>query len=107
MKESWEKIKKKCWPPGKDQLLIAVLVGLLLAVVAIPAEEKKPEAEEMSGEPEAETGAALPEGDYESRMEQKLEELLSQVEGVGQVRVMLTFEGTGEKLLEYDVMFFV
>lgn len=40
--------------------------------------------------------------DYERRMEQKLEELLSSVEGVGEVRVMLTFEGSGEKTVEKD-----
>ncbi len=36
-------------------------------------------------------------------MEQRLEELLEKVEGVGQVQVMLTFEGTGEKKVEKDV----
>ena len=35
-------------------------------------------------------------------MEEKLEEILSRVEGVGQVQVMLTFEGTGEKKVEKD-----
>ena len=41
------KIKEKYWPPGKDQLLILVLVGLLLAVIAIPV-EKKGTADEIS-----------------------------------------------------------
>ena len=35
-------------------------------------------------------------------MEQRLEELLGNVEEVGQVRVMLTFQGTGEKIVEKD-----
>lgn len=102
MKERWENIKKRCWPPGKDQLLIVVLLGLLLAVIVIPTEEKKPKTGEAGSTQETETAADLPDGDYESRMEQKLEELLTQVEGVGQVRVMLTFEGTGEKQVEKD-----
>ena len=39
---------------------------------------------------------------YEEQMEKKLEDLLSRVEGVGQVRVMLTFEGSGERKVEKD-----
>ncbi len=97
MSERWKAIWKKYWPPKKDQLLILVLLGLLLAVIAVPVEkkektEKKPEKEEVDGT----------EADYGSRMEQKLSEALSQVEGVGKVEVMLTFEGTGQKKVEKD-----
>ena len=49
------KIKEKYWPPGKDQLLILVLVGLLLAVIAIPV-EKKGTADEISREREMNSG---------------------------------------------------
>lgn len=93
MKE-WQ---KKFWPPGKDQLLILVLVGLLLAVIAIPT-EKKEQTKALEVLPEEETAS-----DYESLMEQKLETALGSVEGVGKVRVMLTFEGSGEKSVEKDM----
>ena len=36
------------------------------------------------------------------RREQKLEELLSTVDGAGQVRVMLTWEGSSERQVEKD-----
>lgn len=36
MKEKWEALRKKYWPPGKDQFLIMALCGLLLAVIAVP-----------------------------------------------------------------------
>lgn len=101
-KGEWKELKKKCWPPGKDQLFIVVLIGLLLAVIAIPTEKKEPEVRETKEAQDTEEAAAVPGTDYESQMEQKLEELLSQVEGVGKVRVMLTFEGTGEKQVEKD-----
>lgn len=100
MKEKWLKIKKKYWPPRKDQFLILILVGLLLAVIAVPVEEKE-EPEDMR-EPDVPAQAEQQETDYEIRMEQKLEELLKNVEGVGQVRVMLTFQGSGEKIVEKD-----
>lgn len=101
--ELWNKWKKKYWPPKKDQLLILVLSGLLLAVAAIPADRGRAKAG-VQQEPasQAQTEGKYTDGDYEERMEQKLQEMLSQVEGVGAVQVMLTFEGTGEKQVEKD-----
>lgn len=100
MSEKWLKIKKKYWPPGKDQLMILMLVGLLLAVIAVPVEEKKEPKETQTTDTAVRTRQQ--ESDYESRMEERLEELLQNVEGVGQVRVMLTFQGSGEKIVEKD-----
>ncbi len=39
---------------------------------------------------------------YEIKTEQKLEELLSTMDGAGQVRVMLTWEGSSERQVEKD-----
>jgi len=100
MNEKLAEIKKRYWPPKKDQLLIVVLLGLLLAVIAIPAEKK--ERKQEKSESISETAADTEELDYESQMEQKLEELLGSVDGIGRVRVMLTYEGTGEKRVEKD-----
>lgn len=85
MSGQWKELKKKYWPPGKDQLLILVLLGLLLAVIAVPAEDEK-KATDMSENNPAQGTAGETATDYESRMEEKLEELLSQVEGVGKVQ---------------------
>lgn len=93
MKERW----KNLWPPKKDQLLILILVGLLLAVIAMPTGEKKKEKGTEALEEEMTFS-----GEYEERMEQKLEEILCRVEGMGNVKVMLTFEGTGQKTVEKD-----
>ena len=116
------KIKEKYWPPGKDQLLILVLVGLLLAVIAIPV-EKKETADGISRETGMDSsmmgnssvddklGSGMSGGEdeslsdlekYEAQTEQKLEELLSTVDGAGQVRVMLTWEGSSERQVEKD-----
>ena len=116
------KIKEKYWPPGKDQLLILVLVGLLLAVIAIPV-EKKGTADGISRETGMDSSMmgnssvddnlergmsggedeSLPDLEkYEAQTEQKLEELLSTVDGAGQVRVMLTWEGSSERQVEKD-----
>lgn len=100
MKERWEGWKQKYWPPKKDQLLILVLIGLLLAVIVFPIEQEKgEETTEDVASTEVEEKTAE---DYEERMERKLESLLGSVEGVGEVRVMLTFVGSGEKQVEKD-----
>ena len=101
MKEKWMEIRKKYWPPKKDQLMILILAGLLLAVIAVPVEQK--EEREDTETPAVLEETKTREEEYESRMEQRLEELLEKVEGVGQVQVMLTFEGSGEKKVEKDV----
>ena len=116
------KIKEKYWPLRKDQLLILVLVGLLLAVIAIPV-EKKETADGISRETGMDSsmmgnssvddklGSGMSGGEdeslsdlekYEAQTEKKLEELLSTVDGAGQVRVMLTWEGSSERQVEKD-----
>ena len=75
MNEKWKKIREKYWPPGKDQLLILVLLGLLLAVIAIPVEKKETDREktvQTSEDPGNGAGEAAVSTDYESRMEQNL-----------------------------------
>lgn len=99
-RERWELIKKKYWPPGKEQFLMIFLCGLLLAVIAVPVDSgRNPE----KSDPEPAQGTTeTGEESYEERMERKLETLLSQVEGAGKVKVMLTFEGSGERQVEKD-----
>lgn len=97
----FKEIKKRYWPPKKDQLLILVLLGLLLAVIAVPVEKEQDETQEPE-EAVIQEVSEEPGMDYGNRMEQKLKELLEQVEGVGEVQVMLTFADSGEKMVEKD-----
>ena len=41
--------------------------------------------------------------DYEEKMEKKLSETLSMVEGVGRVKVMVTLENSSESVVEKDI----
>ncbi|MCD8249988.1 MAG: hypothetical protein LUC60_09105 [Lachnospiraceae bacterium] len=94
-REKWNELRKKYWPPRKDQLLILALSGLLLAVIAAPVQ--KDGGEETAADVERSAESEKTEEDYERRVEQKLEEMLSQVEGIGEVCVMLTFADSGQK----------
>lgn len=97
--KKWKKIKK-------DQWLILFLAGILLLVIALPAscgESSGTEAgqrETTDAEEENLTTA-----DYEQELEQRLEQALSRMEGVGAVQVMITFKDSGESIVEKDVSF--
>ena len=67
---------------GKQQWMVLILIGLLLAVIALPVNKKNDSASVLSGEDNRD----MQESD---RLEKKLEQLLGQVEGVGNVQVMI------------------
>lgn len=81
----------------KDQLLILLLSGILLLVIAIPSQPSSRNTEE-----ETKTAVSIEEEGYTGKMEKKLEQILSEIEGAGEVDVMITLESTAEKIIEKD-----
>ena len=75
--------------------MILLLLGLLLTVIALPVSDKK--GEKSSGKGQSTgifTDTASDDAEVQrTALEEKLEDLLSKVEGVGEVRVVLM---TGE-----------
>ena len=67
MKEKWEALRKKYWPPGKDQFLIMALCGLLLAVIAVPVDSGKEKGTQENNGQETETPQET--DSYEEQME--------------------------------------
>ena len=82
----------------REQFLVLGLLGLLLLVLALPVKEKEEEAaQETAGE------IAEPKiSDEREQLQSQLEEALSQVEGVGEVRVLITMDTMGERIVEKD-----
>ena len=74
--------------------MILLLVGILLAVIAMPTADSKNSGKTANSF----VGGKEDSGEKveKSTMEAQLEELLSQVEGVGEVRVMLTVKNTSK-----------
>lgn len=96
--KKWKKMKK-------DQWLILLLAGILLLVIAVPTDcqgtgnrEEDRSAVNQGAEDAQQSGA-----DYEKRMEERLEQVFSQIEGVGKVKVMVTLKDNGEAVVEKDV----
>lgn len=88
----------------KDQILILFLAGVLLLVIAIPTKERQTK-EERTKESKTETSASgtAAEDDYTRYLEEHLSEVLSQMEGAGEVTVMITLASSAEKVVEKDV----
>lgn len=90
----------------KDQLLIVLLVGILLLVITIPAgkpkDSDKDDMEKNYGSQDI-SGSDITEREYVKYLESHLEELFSQMEGVGETTVMVTLASSAEKVVEKDV----
>lgn len=88
----------------KDQWLIVILIGVLLFIIVLPTGKKEKNKEERVAEKEAETAATEEAGRraYEGWLEERLEEALGQMEGVGRIKVMVTLADSGEQILEKD-----
>lgn len=98
---------------GKDSLLILILAGLLLLVIAWPTKspdaknENEPVKYDQLDRENATLNASAGEesaADYERELEERLERLLQEMDGVGAVRVMITFAASGEEITLKDVV---
>lgn len=98
----------------KDQCLIMILAGVLLCIIAIPSQPKtiKSGITDRTGgtignhTAADETGAEVRTGseadDYAEYWEERLEDTLRYVDGVGHVRVLITLRESEHKIVEKD-----
>ena len=84
----------------KENLGVLLLVGLLLLVIALPTRQENENT--ITEENTQETDQSLQEQDWQTKMEERLVEVLEQVQGVGKAEVFLTCEGTQKKVVEKD-----
>jgi len=103
-KKMWEEKFRKIWKEkkfGKDKGLILLLAGVLLLIIAMPAGEDKTPKEEKVSREENSSGQVTEEA-YIDRLESRLEETLSRMDGAGNVTVMITLQSSSEKVVEKD-----
>lgn len=97
----------------KDNLIVLVLVGIILLVMGLPTEKEESVTTdrtlESSGEQKiTEQKAGFEAGAYNDvlmygkYLEKQLEEALANMQGVGEVNVMITLEATEEQVIEKD-----
>ena len=94
------------WKWKKDSFLILILAGILLFIIILPTETKGDTIEGKSNpmkEIQEDTKENLKEESYEQVMEEKLEETIQYIEGVGQTKVIITYESSPETIIEKDL----
>ena len=84
----------------KDKWLIILLVGLLLVVIAMPVSDIK--SDQTQDEQQVQKAENASEDTYADALETRLENALAKVEGVGNVKVMITLASSSEKVVEKD-----
>ena len=89
--------------PKKNHLLILFLVGLILfvAVFPFPAADRSEETQSREGVSAVNQDNGIT-GEYESYLEERTEDILRQVDGVGEVTVMITLKSGSQKIIEKD-----
>lgn len=108
-----EKWKELCKKIGKDRIWICIIGGLLLLVVTYPLPTEKQEnctIMEENGDKTGERTEIVDGGGetskaYEAVIEQRLSGILSQMDGAGEVKVLITFTDYGAKVVEKDVSY--
>lgn len=81
-----------------NNILLALLIGVLLLVLGktfFPTEEKAAEVTQKEQTVEVHNSS-------EREMEQRMSEILSQIQGAGQVEVMLTFRASTESIVAHE-----
>lgn len=121
--------KFKSWK-GKDKWLFLLTIGVILCILAIPtgsgsgifgggdspgsAKQTGAETEADGAGADAEVGAeakvtdkaipsaAKPASAYEQQLEQRVKDILKNVDGVGEVEVMIVLRSSAEKVIHVD-----
>ena len=87
-------VEKMLNKSGKEKILIVLLIGVLLLVIAIPVKSDKTSGYVSDSYTYKTSDEEI--SDYDVYMEQRIEKILSHVDGVGKVNVMVTLENTDD-----------
>lgn len=90
---------------GKEKITIVVLIGILLLVISLPvSQDSTKEKSDSTSDTAANqnTGVSSDTSNYEEYLEEKIENALRKVEGVGDVSVVITLKNTSEKIIAAD-----
>lgn len=93
---------------GFDKLLIIALCGVVLIILSIPSSDKgnKREVTDKSIKTGSEDSSISMSGeDYCEKLENRLEALLSKVDGISDVEVMITLKSTSESVVLTEVSY--
>lgn len=97
---------------NRKNLIVMILIGVLLVIIVLPVESteqniksNEQRSEEAKGEAEEEKVQYGDSYEYADYLERELEDILTKVKGVGNVKVMITMEGSKELIVHQDEKF--
>lgn len=92
---------------SKDAMLIVFFSGILIYVILLPINNNKSYEKERPMEEQLELSeydrSVVQEKDYQTKLEEELEDFLSKVNGIGDVEVLIYLDTTQEYVVEKDV----
>lgn len=86
----------------KNHVIILFLTGLLLFIAVVPFPESGKNDDENQDVLSDDNYSKMDIGEYETYLEKKTADILRQVDGVGEVTVMITLKSGGQKIIEKD-----
>ena len=87
----------------KTKWMIVGLSGILLLVIALPTDSGRKKQELALQAKEPDTSRQAQANAYQKQLANEMEQALGCMDGVGKVRVMITFQDSGENVVEKDV----
>lgn len=99
-RQMFGRLKKR--KPEKSDYLILVLIGILLLVIVLPVGDKK-ETSKQEEEQKEQAVQQKKEVVSGEELERRLADILSQIEGAGEVVVMITYKDSGTQIVEKDI----
>lgn len=82
---------------GKNQIFILFLCGVLLMIITIPVKDTEGEVEVTNSDTMSDST------EYANYLERRLEQILSQIEGAGDITCMVTLRTSAEQVVEKDM----
>ena len=90
---------KKFWSDmGNRKFIFLLAVGLILAMLVFPASSSEEGIRETETQPAVQDAQSAQ--SYAAELENRLEEVLSTIEGAGRVEVMVTISASSEQVLD-------
>lgn len=96
-------IMEACKKTGYGKIALLVLAALLLLLLSLPSGTKEKDAKEPRKVKQEEISTEQTAADiYVANLEQRLQQLLKKVQGVGEAEVMITLKTEGEEVINKD-----
>ncbi|MDD6294332.1 MAG: hypothetical protein PUA71_11035 [Eubacteriales bacterium] len=90
---------------GMEKLLIIAICGVVLVMLPSPDKKLKSSKQTETTNSSGSQNIEISGDDYCEKLEKRLEDLISKIDGIGEVKVMITLKATEEKIVLTEVSY--